>query len=444
MSDKVLHVCLDGRDAGRLTADRSGALTFTYLADYADDPRSTPLSVSVPLATSEHRGERLLSFLWGLLPDNELVLERWASDYQVSPSSVFGLLSHVGEECAGSVQFVRPDRLDDIRSGGLESLTSADVRRRVEGLLNDPLAWQAAGYGQFSLAGAQPKFALRYDDGRWAIPWGSEPTNVILKPATGRFEDQELNEYICLRLAREIGLQTAAPSLRSFGRARVVCLSRYDRYNDGQRLLRIHQQDLCQALGLRPTSKYQSDGGPSALDVVALLQRVIGPAARAEQAVASFLDALIFNWLIAGTDAHAKNYSLLLSGDEVALAPLYDLTSALPYVNRAPTRDRQREWNPTELKLAMSIGGEYYVQRIDVTHWRKLAEAAGVSPETLVARIDVLIADIGAAYRRVVAEPALARLDSPLVEKFGAELDRHLGLCRSAMKGRPVPRRRAR
>lgn len=152
-------------------------------------------------------------------------------------------------------------------------------------------------------------------------------------------------------------------------------MERYDRARAGNRWLRIHQEDMCQALGLHPTRKYENDGGPGVQTIVALLRE---QSSSPEEDVQSFLDAIAFNWLAAGTDAHAKNYSLLLGQNGVVrLAPLYDLASILPY----PSVDLAK------VKLAMKIGGEYRLRNIGLRHWQRLAAAVRIDDANLIDRI---------------------------------------------------------
>ena len=183
--------------------------------------------------------------------------------------------------------------------------------------------------GQFSLAGAQPKTALLLQNGRWGIPSGQIPTTHILKPPTGHFDGHAENEHICLNLAGSLGLPVAETRVMRFEKEIAIVIERYDRQPSGNNIIRVHQEDICQALGVLPTKKYQNEGGPSPVDVIELLR-----SASTDRVtdVETFVDALAFNWLIGGADAHAKNYSLLLAnGPTIRLAPLYDIASILPY-----------------------------------------------------------------------------------------------------------------
>ncbi len=440
---KVLHVLMDGCPAGLLTQDPHGAVAFAYDRGYRDDPAATPISLSMPLAQEAASGAALDAFLWGLLPDNPGVLDRWGARFRVSANSAYALLAHVGEDCAGAVQFVRPDRLDQLDHGSVEWLSAGEVAQWLRDLRADPTAWQPGGDpGQFSLAGAQSKFALRRDGDRWGRPSGREPTNVIVKPATGAFADQELNEHLCLQTARALGLTAARSAIIEIEGERALVIDRYDRRLVAGRWHRVHQEDTCQAAGIRPGRKYQADGGPDALTIVRLLGAHVKPTPTGQIAVDAFFDALAFNWLIAGTDAHAKNFSLLLAGSNVRLAPLYDLTSALPYVVRGPRADRRSEWNPDELSLAMSIGSAYRVYEIDGKNWDEVAAAAGVSAEELRARVTRLAEALPDIVRDVCARAEIAAFGSPLPSRLVDEVARHVRLCRAALAGRGAPRRR--
>nr|MDT0666029.1 HipA domain-containing protein [Micromonospora sp. DSM 115978] len=190
--------------------------------------------------------------------------------------------------------------------GGVEWIEESEIAARLRELRADPTAWHPGGTGHFSLAGAQAKTALYYDERteRWGDPWGAMPTTHILKPAVSGFDDHDLNEHLCLRTARQLGLDTARTHLTSFEDERVVVVERYDRVRvpDGT-VRRVHQEDACQALGVLPTSKYQNEGGPSAEDVIALLRTTVRPTSLAESSVRRFVGALAFNWVLGGTDA---------------------------------------------------------------------------------------------------------------------------------------------
>lgn len=186
-----LVALLDGREIGRVRNDARGRLTFVYDKEWRQAEGAYPLSLSMPLAAEEHGPSAVQAFLWGLLPDNERVLEQWARRFQASARNVFALISYVGEDCAGAIQFVTPDRLDALRSGAEDKVDWLDetaIAKRLQILREDHAAWRLPrDTGQFSLAGAQPKTALLLQKGKWGILSGCIPTTHILKPPTRPF-----------------------------------------------------------------------------------------------------------------------------------------------------------------------------------------------------------------------------------------------------------------
>ena len=408
-----LVTLLDGKEVGRVHNDARGRLTFVYDDQWRNAREAYPLSLSMPIAAKEHGRSVVEAFLWGLLPDNEQVLARWAAKFQVSARNVFALISHVGEDCAGAVQFVTPERLEAIRSGKedkIEWLDESEVAKRMRKLREDHAAWRLPrDTGQFSLAGTQPKTALLLQNDRWGIPSGRIPTTHILKPPTGHFDGHAENEHICLMLARNLGLPAAQSKVMRFKDEVAIVVERYDRQQSGNDIVRVHQEDICQALGVMPTKKYQNEGGPSAANIVELLRTY---STDRDADLDTFGAALGFNWLIAGTDAHAKNYSLLLSGPDVRLAPLYDIASILPY----------DEVDLRNAKLAMKIGGEYKVSQIGLRQWQKFAREVradvGQLVEVLISMAKQLPDEVTAARSRAREEG----LDNALIERLATQL----------------------
>ncbi len=400
-----LAVVLEDRVAGILTRLAGGRLRFDYTDEYRRGADPTPLSVTMRPQVRSHPGSVVAPWLSGLLPDNEAVLARWARTFHASATSPFSLLATpVGHDCAGAVRFARPDEVDDVlaRRGEVTWLTEEEVAGRLRELREDSTAWLGREFtGQFSLAGAQAKTALLQRDGRWGVPSGAVATSHILKPAVAGLDDHDLNEHLCLDAARRAGLVVARTRVARFAGESAIVVDRYDRRPVDGELARIHQEDVCQALGVPPSRKYQNEGGPGA-DDIARLFRAVMPARVAEEAIWRFLDALAWNWLIAGTDAHAKNYSLLLANGQVRLAPLYDVASALPY-----------DLHEKKLRLAMKIGGDYRVFPWRDA-WPKAAEDLGLDPERTIDRVAELAARAPDALADAASAPDVTALGRPL------------------------------
>ena len=401
MTDTLL-VILDDVVAGMLTRLSGGRLRFDYDASYQERSGPTPLSLSMPVQVRSHLDQQINPWLWGLLPDNEQVLRRWGREFHVSASSAFSLLATpIGEDCAGAVRFAPPDERERVlgRTGEVTWLTEDDVASRLRELREDSTAWLGRTFtGQFSLAGAQAKTALLFDGSQWGVPSGPIPTTHILKPAIAGLDDHDLNEHLCLDAARRAGLIAARSAIAQFADETAVVITRYDRIEASDKgMSRVHQEDLCQALGVPPSAKYQNEGGPTPARIARLFRDAMAPQA-GEDAVRRFADALIWNWLIGGTDAHAKNYSILLAGNQVRLAPLYDIASALPY----GTHERK-------LRLAMKIGTSYdvYLQR---NRWPDAARDLRLDAEALVERARELARIAPDAFADAVSAPDVVAL----------------------------------
>jgi serine/threonine-protein kinase HipA len=307
------------------------------------------------------------------------------------------------------------------RPGRVDWLSDDAVGDRLRELRDDSTAWLGRNFsGQFSLAGAQSKTALLFRDGRWGVPSGAMPTTHILKPAVGGFDDHDLNEHICLDAARRAGLLAVRTRVGLLGAESAVVVERYDRRVAGRVIRRIHREDMCQALSVSPADKYQNQGGPGPRDVTDLIRRLMPPGA-ADEAIRRFADALIWNWLIAGTDAHAKNYSLLLAGGEVRLAPLYDISSALPY----GTHERG-------LGMAMKIGSDYRVEPRR-NGWLLAARDLGLPPTEVLDRMRKLAALCPDAFADAARSPGVTALGRGLPGKLVDLVSERAGRCSQAI-----------
>ncbi len=439
MASDSLTVLLEGKPIGIVERLAGGALQLRYDEGYRDDPTATPLSISMSSAEELHGRARLTPWLWGLLPDNGDVLARWGRNFGVSVASPFPLLgTHVGRDCAGAVQFCAPDEVDELvgRPGGITWLTESEIASRLRTLRADSTSWLGPGFtGQFSLGGAQAKTALHNapdgragegghgDRGRWGTPTGSVPTTHILKRAVAGFEAQNINERLCLAAARGLGLPAATTRIVTFEDESAIVVERFDRTTRDGALTRVHQEDLCQAMSVPPARKYQSDGGPTPGQIAELIRSTI-PGPDAETDVWRFADALAFNWLIAGTDAHAKNYSLLLAGNQVRLAPLYDIASILPYDGS----------NGLKVKLAMKVGDDYKLRGTDRrSAWEHAADELKLDRDRLIARVLDLAERTPAAFVEAMNAGGIGELSTDLPDRLVALVSERSDRCGAAL-----------
>ena len=389
-STKNLKVLLTDQVIGAVTQRVSGNYRFDYTSECQRNSRHIPLSRSMPLQQHRHGTRPITNFMWGLLPENERILDEWANRFHVSARNPFALLAAVGEDCPGAVQLVLPD-VAFHRRENVKRLTRTELEARIIALKNDPGAGRLAqDTGQFSLAGAQAKTALYRIKNSWGIPQGRTPTTHILKPETGRIRHIASNEHFCLELARRLGLPAAISTVEVIADVPVIIVERYDRIRRSQGVLRVHQEDMCQALGVNPLRKYQSEGGPTIKHIMALLLESANPNVDRDR----FARAQALNFVIAGTDAHARNYSIVYApGGAFRLAPLYDVISDLPYAS-----DRRKS------SLAMGIDGRRLLGEIAPRHWEAMAADVGFEPDRMLGHVRDIIARAPAEAGALLSE----------------------------------------
>lgn len=378
----------------------------------------------MPTSIRSFSDSTVRTWLWGLLPDSQAVLESWARYFHVSARSPFGLLgTPIGRDCPGAVRFIQPHEVQEALAdpGQVDWLDDLGVARRLEALEGDATAWLGRTFtGQFSLAGAQSKTALLLEDGKWGVPSGARATTHILKPGLHGFAGHQVNEHLCLAAARRLGIVAVRSWIGTFANHQALIVERYDRLSTARGTLRLHQEDLCQALGVHPSRKYQNEGGPGPKEVGALLRFALPPA-EADEAVIRFADALLWNWIIGGTDAHAKNYSVLLEGRRVLLAPLYDVASALPYGT-----------HPRDLRMAMKIGSHYELD-LWPGDWAKTARVLGLSPDLVIDRARHLARGTADAFRSEAARLDLTEMVSSVALRLVDLIARRAQGCMSLL-----------
>jgi serine/threonine-protein kinase HipA len=371
-----LDVYLHDIPVGGLERTDQGRLRFWYAPEARPDPLP-PLSLSLPIRAEPFTDDECRGYFSGLLPEGGF-LRAVARAFGVSASNAFSVLEAIGGECAGAVS-LSPPGAGRPAPGGPRWL---DARELHALLAESPERILAAGFDgeglRLSLAGVQEKLPVIFAGGKVGITGGEPPSTDIIKlPITG-FTDTVPNESYCLALATASGLSAVAAGTRvASPRAFIgeppsdsipfLQVTRYDRTKEAP-VTRIHQEDFCQALGRPPEVKYETDGGPGVADCVELIGRHSAVPAKDRLA---FAEALLFNLVIGNLDAHSKNYSLILEGEDAPrLAPLYDLlsTSIYPGLTR---------------KLAMKIGGENRPEYIRPRHLERLAADLGMRPASL-------------------------------------------------------------
>jgi serine/threonine-protein kinase HipA len=422
-----LIVWMNGERVGEWGTLRGGRTPFfRYEASWANSARGRALSLSLPLtADREVRGSAVEYYFDNLLPDNAAIRSRIRARFKTRSSDAFDLLSAIGRDCVGAVQLLPPsvepegwNRVD------ARPLTEAEVEQTLQEVtLVTPLGRTEQGEFRISLAGAQEKTALLHMAGSWFRPQHATPTTHILKLPLGiiggfrgDFSDSVENEWLCAQFLRELGLPVAETAMAQFGQQRALVVTRFDRRwvgadpADVQKkvfkpskktwIARLPQEDLCQAMGLPYTLRYEADGGPSIQESLAILANSEQPA----RDQTTFVLAQLAFWLLAATDGHGKNFSLhQQAGGTYALTPLYDVLSAWPIIGHG-----KNQLAIEKAKLAMSLRGRrahYRLNEITARHWQDLAGRTAV-PE-LWNRMQAFVGSAPAALER--AEKRLPR-----------------------------------
>ncbi|MBT2500096.1 HipA domain-containing protein [Agromyces sp. ISL-38] len=418
MASRVLNVFLDGTYVGELVQSASGNVTYTYDDDYRRTPEATPLSLSMPVSRATHPSRVVVPFLQGLLPDSAGRLDELAREYHTSAANPFAMLGHIGRDVAGAVQILPPGTESTdaaTRTGSVEALSTDDLADLVADLVAHADTWGSRdSSGRWSLPGAQPKVALfRDENGDWGVPLDSTPTTHILKPAVPPYVEHDVNEYVTMTAARMLGLDVADAQLFTTTRGdRVFLSARYDRELRNGHRRRRHQEDFCQALSVGPARKYQSDGGPGFAQMAQLIDTFPDLEQRRRSQRALF-DAMVFNVSAANTDAHAKNYSILLDAEHAQLAPLYDLGTHLAYPSTRP------------LASAMKIGDEYRLDAIGLRDLVGVGRKLRVSADEAEARVVEIRAKLADAFASAAATIA-HRSERSIAERIANAVDEHV------------------
>jgi serine/threonine-protein kinase HipA len=360
---RSLSVWSNGERVGTWTIPARGETQFLYDKAWTASAVGRPLSLSLPYTGDQAlRGDVVRGYFDNLLPDSETIRKRLATHYRLASIDVFDLLQEIGRDCVGAVQLLKEDEAPgDVKRIDGSPMSDEDVERHlIELTQSEPIG--RGGEEQelrISLAGAQEKTALLWHDGGWMRPHGATPTTHILKLPLGLVGHRRAdltasveNEWLCMNLLAEFGVPVASTAILNFGARKVLGVERFDRkmHPSGKWIMRLPQEDFCQALGVPPHLKYESDGGPGLSDLAAVLRG----SERANEDLTTLLTSQVLFWLMAAPDGHAKNFSIrLLPAGRYALTPLYDVMSIWPIEGGAAN-----QYSLHKAKLAMAVLGK--------------------------------------------------------------------------------------
>jgi serine/threonine-protein kinase HipA len=387
MRIQTLMVAMNGEEVGTLYREGNGAMSFQYATTWLQDRDARPISLSLPLRAQRHRGPVVFNFFQNLLPDSDAILTRMQARFQVATTHPFDLLTAIGRDCVGAIQlYPANSQIPPITIMTSTPLTETQIEALLTGYQTAPLGMTNHSDFRISLAGAQEKTALLWVNGQWRQPSGSTATSHILKLPIGRLEHHNIdlrdsceNEWLCLQIATAFGIETAHAELATFGEKKVLVVERFDRRwsQSGQWLMRLPQEDFCQAMGIAPALKYQADGGPG---IEASMTLLLGSRLAATDRETFFRVQILF-WLLAAIDGHGKNFSLFIeAGSSYRMTPLYDIISAFPLFASGGIQEKKA-------KMAMALEGknrQYHFSMIQPRHFISTAEQVSFSGKRAV------------------------------------------------------------
>ncbi|MCP3733182.1 type II toxin-antitoxin system HipA family toxin [Sphingomonas sp. MG17] len=401
-----LNIFLNDRHVGVLIRASNGAIEFAYDEAWLAWEHAMPISLSLPLGTRRFVGAPVMAVFENLLPDSDQIRQRLAARVGARGTDAFSLLERVGHDCVGALQFL-PGEEQPSSTGTIDGATldDSDIEALLGNLFRAPLGVDrdVDEHFRISLAGAQEKTALLWHEGRWIRPHGTTPTTHILKPEIAiprggiGLADSVENEFYCMRLMQALGFPTAHCEITTFGTLKALVVERFDRvWTRDKRLIRLPQEDCCQALSVPPTMKYQADGGPGITQILNLLTGSNDPIVDR----LTFFRAQVVFWLLGATDGHAKNFSLFLRPEGAFQpTPLYDVLSVQPMVDAGRI-------GRNAFKLSMAVGNsrKYRLNEIHGRHFVETGKACGLPLRLINQALDELPVQIAAAIDAVNAQ----------------------------------------
>ncbi|MCY7297195.1 type II toxin-antitoxin system HipA family toxin [Alteromonas sp. a30] len=411
----TLYCLMNGYLVGELR-QKQGRLCFQYAPSWLNTEGSRAISLSIPLQAEEIRTNAVTSYFDNLLPDNDKIRQRIVDRLGAQSTSTFDLLAQIGGDCVGALELTKTppetslsnSTQPSIKTLAITPLSEAEIAQQVRNSrTNNTLGMDSNDDFRISLAGAQEKTALTLWQGKWHKPHSKTPTTHIFKPPIYHHENMGLNlsssvdnEWFCLTFLRHLGIPTASAEIHKFEDQKVLVVARFDRKTHQEQILRLPQEDMCQALGRSSGSKYEEHGGPSALDIMNVLKLSKHTITDREY----FFKTQLAFWLLAAIDGHAKNFSIFLQANGFCLTPLYDVMSAYPYFS---SHSQGGNIQKQKVKMAMKVHSKnthYRWNDIQKRHWYSHGKYLVLSENTVGSIIANLTSNVEPALEKTFTE----------------------------------------
>lgn len=398
-----LFVFMNGEKVGLLSRAPSGKLEFRYEAGWLISKAGRPLSLSMPMAAQTYSGDVVENYFDNLLPDSQPIRNRIQKRFGARSNRGFDLLWHVGRDCVGAIQLFPEDIPVDGQKIESEPLSDEAIANTLKNYRTMPLGMREEKAFRISLAGAQEKTAFLRLNNEWRLPLGTTPTSHIFKLPIGRIEHSNVdlsdsfeNEWLCHAILKAYGLAVAPAEMMTFDGIKVLVVERFDRRwsTDKTWLIRLPQEDMCQALGIPPALKYESDGGAGVEQIMKLL---LGSISSLEDR-RTFMTQVFLFWVMGAIDGHAKNFSISLRpGGAFQLTPAYDVISAYPLVAKGQIERKT-------MSMAMSLKGKrrhYLWEHMFHRHWLSTAKLCNFPEDEMVQVIERILGEMDQVVDKV-------------------------------------------
>lgn len=380
-----LFVCMNGLLVGTLIRKPSGALSFSYDPGWQQRKEARPISLSMPVSNIIYNDARVYNFFDNLLPDNQSIRERIQTRFAANTNTCFDLLSYIGVDCVGALQLLTHPEPLDIKEIQANPLDEHSIATLLKSYQTAPLGMDRNSEFRISIAGAQEKTALLWYQNQWYLPKNVTPTTHIIKLPIGYIKHAGIdlsesveNEWLCLKIIEAFGLPVNEAKIVQFEDVKTLVVKRFDRrwVKNEDWLVRLPQEDMCQALKVPPALKYESDGGPGIISIMQLLQGAFDPIHDRYR----FMKTVFLFWVLGAIDGHAKNFSIAIeAAGQYRLTPIYDVISAYPIVAKGQLQTQK-------LKMAMSLKGKnrhYHWDDIQIRHWMSTADLCRFPEESI-------------------------------------------------------------
>jgi serine/threonine-protein kinase HipA len=396
---------MNGYEVGEYIQHRNGSQEFIYSDSWLERKGAIPLSLSLPLTDKTHKGDIVYNYFDNLLPDNMDIRNRIQTKFGTKTNRPFDLLSTIGKDCVGAIQLLREQTEIDVKKIEGTPLSDREIADELRNYKTLPLGMSRHHDFRISIAGAQEKTALLMHNGQWLRPTGATPTTHIFKLPIGQIEhagidlsDSVENEWLCIEILRAAGVPVPTAHIERFEDIKVLVIKRFDRElaPDGSWIIRHPQEDMCQANGVAPALKYESDGGPGIATIMELLRSSLRP----EDDRRQFMKTIFLFWFLGAIDGHAKNFSIFLKqGGRFELTPVYDVISAYPLAHK-----RQIEYR--KINMAMALHGKNKHYRWDAImprHWFDESKKVDFPETEMQAIIDQTLSNIDSIIANVTS-----------------------------------------